>query len=163
MIWIGVWKLGGGNRPLDQQFTFLSKQQLNLLSFSQLTSCSKKGVFQLLFSVSSNMEHCSLNTCGDWGVEAGRAQRREGGIPVNLKENLAATFSSCEQLGSQASLWETPDIYHKDVLPQLVLTPIAPCKECAGTTVQGNTDSPRAPHRDARWEWENCKDKSRKS
>lgn len=30
------------NKLLDHQFTFVSKQQLNLFSFSQLTSCSRK-------------------------------------------------------------------------------------------------------------------------
>lgn len=53
----------GGNRLLDHPLTFLSKQQLNLLSFSLLTSCSeKKRAFQLLVMEGSLHMECFLST-----------------------------------------------------------------------------------------------------
>ena len=67
----------GGNRLLDHPFTFLSKQQLNLLSFSLLTSCSEKKKEH--FSSSSWRVACTWNAfCPHvwWSrAEAGRKRR----------------------------------------------------------------------------------------
>lgn len=68
----------GGNRLLDHQFTFLSKQQLNLFSFSQLTSCSKKKrAFQLPLMESETKQRSLVSEHVQWLRGGGRKEAEE--------------------------------------------------------------------------------------
>ena len=61
----------GGNRLLDHPFTLLSKQQLNLFSFSLLTSCSRIKKKSISASHGELTEHGTLFCPHMWWPRGG--------------------------------------------------------------------------------------------
>lgn len=154
------------NKLFDHQFTFVSKQQLNLFSFSQLTSCSRKKkkmrerAFQLFLMKSKTKQRSLVSEHVQWlrgggREEAGRKRRREVGITVNLTDDFGCPPSAnVNSLAVRCGPLRDSRHYYTSYgyAPTARVNVQLIWNECPVNTAQDNREIPSLPCQDSRWE-----------